>query len=68
MCTNSLAESLSKMFNEKLFFLKQKILFEINGELVNARINKVHINGLLELEFKNREVKSFQPKEIKMIY
>lgn len=68
MCTNSLAESLSKMFNEKLYFFKQKILFEINGELVNARINKVHINGLLELEFKNREIKSFQPKEIKMIY
>jgi len=68
MCKDYSVEILSNSFNEKLFFLKQCIQFEIDGKLIMAQINKVHLTGLIELKFMNNEVKNFQPKEIKMIY
>jgi len=67
-CVNLSIEELSEMFHNKLFFWKKKIEFEIDGRLNEALISKVHLNGLIELEFKNGKVRNFQPKEIKMIY
>ena len=68
LCNDKNIKSLNQNFNEKLFYLNQNINFNIGGEIVNAKINKVHLNGLLELEFKNGKLKNFQPKEIKMLY
>jgi len=67
-CVNSSIEDLSKMFHNKLFYWKKNIEFEIDGRLDEALISKVHLNGLIELEFKNGKIRNFQPKEIKMIY
>ena len=68
MCNNTLVKNLSNIFNERLFFLKKNIPFEIDKQILSAQINRVHLNGLIELEFENKEVKNFQSKQIKMVY
>jgi len=68
MCTNSKALNLNERFHNKLFFWKKNIKFQIQGRDDQALLQKVNLNGLIDLKLKNGEVRSFQPKEIKMIY
>ena len=56
------------MFHKKLFYWKQNITIKKNGKIVQAFLEKVNLNGLIELKFENGENRCFQPKEIKIIY
>ena len=67
-CVNSKINVLNKMFHKKLFYWKQNVTIKKNGKIVQAFLEKVNLNGLIELKFENGENRCFQPKEIKIIY
>ena len=55
-------------FIKNYFFGKKKIKFKIDNEVITAKINKVLLNGLIELKLNNGKIRQFYPKQIKMIY
>ena len=67
-CSNPYVYDLNSNFHQKLFFWKKKIKFKIDNEVITAKINKVLLNGLIELKLNNGKIRQFYPKQIKMIY
>jgi BirA family biotin operon repressor/biotin-[acetyl-CoA-carboxylase] ligase len=68
ICDDSSVKSLSNIYNKKLFFLSKNMWFKNDNKVFRAKINKVYLNGLLELELENSRLKTFQSKQIKWIY
>jgi hypothetical protein len=56
------------LFHQKLYFWNKKIRFKINNKVAIAKVNKVLLNGLIELKLENGKIKHYYPKQISMIY
>jgi biotin-(acetyl-CoA carboxylase) ligase len=68
ICDDSSVKFLSNIYNKKLFFLSKNMWFKNDNKVFKAKINKVYLNGLLELKLENSRLKTFQSKQIKWIY
>tara|TARA_B100001093_G_scaffold97635_1_gene89612 strand:- start:1733 stop:2470 length:738 start_codon:yes stop_codon:yes gene_type:complete len=67
-CSDSNVSKLHYLFHQKLYFWNKKIRFKINNKVVIAKVNKVLLNGLIELKFENGKINHYYPKQISMIY
>ena len=67
-CSDSNVYKLHYLFHQKLYFWNKKIRFKINNKVVIAKVNKVLLNGLIELKFENGKINHYYPKQISMIY
>lgn len=67
-CSDSRVSELHSLFHQKLYFWNKKIRFKINNKVVIAKVNKILLNGLIELKFENGKINHYNPKQISMIY
>tara|TARA_Y100000996_G_scaffold407236_1_gene384616 strand:- start:12722 stop:13456 length:735 start_codon:yes stop_codon:yes gene_type:complete len=67
-CNDASVKKLNKIFNKNLYLYKKQVKFERKGKIFDAKIIKVRMDGMLELKLKNGNLKTFQAKEIKLIF
>ena len=68
LCSDPYVSELNSLFHQKLYFWNKKIRFKINNKVAIAKVNKVLLNGLIELKLENGKIKHYYPKQISMIY
>ena len=65
---NEGAKTILKDYNNVLFRKEKPSMFEVEGSKYVGIIKKVSLDGQLFIEFENQVIKSFNLKEVKLIY
>ncbi|MBL30897.1 MAG: biotin--[acetyl-CoA-carboxylase] ligase [Flavobacteriaceae bacterium] len=68
LCIDSSINELNSLFHKKLFAWNKKVKFKKDNKIFVAKISKVQLNGLIELEFDDGSVDTYYAKQLKMIY